>query len=185
MGDALSYTLVPVGGHTPRHLTDLAIYFARTEASPPVLMVVDVVFPGWAPFSRLALSPDIFQYVQTHERLLNDFDLGDDGIFVAGHLSRLGNRDDIALNYELTSAVLDAAGVALSEVFPDPVGTGFGDPTHPGYNNVWNFFDDYLARVRQHCARAVVAEFGCKMAGVDVFADSFCDVAQSYLRIDF
>ena len=56
-----------------------------------VLMVVDIVFPGWAPFADLALAEDVPGFVVAHDQILAyDFDT-----FVGGHLTRLGTRKDV------------------------------------------------------------------------------------------
>lgn len=56
-----------------------------------VLMLVDVIFPGWVPFAYLAVSTDIRGRVTAHDRALSySFDT-----LVGGHLTRLGTRDDV------------------------------------------------------------------------------------------
>ncbi|KAH8896569.1 Metallo-hydrolase/oxidoreductase, partial [Thozetella sp. PMI_491] len=56
-----------------------------------VLMLVDVVFPGWAPFAYLAQAQDIPGFIEAHDQILEyDFDH-----FVGGHLTRSGNRTDV------------------------------------------------------------------------------------------
>jgi hypothetical protein len=37
-------------------------------------MLVDVIFPGWVPFSNLALSADVPGFIKAHEQVLaHDF----------------------------------------------------------------------------------------------------------------
>ena len=56
-----------------------------------VLMVVDIVFPGWVPFVDLALAEDVPGFVAAHDQILEyDFDT-----FIGGHLTRLGTREDV------------------------------------------------------------------------------------------
>ena len=56
-----------------------------------VLMVVDIVFPGWVPFVDLALAEDVPGFVAAHDQILAyDFDT-----FIGGHLTRLGTREDV------------------------------------------------------------------------------------------
>lgn len=56
-----------------------------------LLMLVDVIFPGWAPFNDLALAQDVPKFLEAHDLVLGfDFD-----IFLGGHLNRLGDRADV------------------------------------------------------------------------------------------
>ena len=71
---------------------NLFAYHAATKT----LMVVDIVYPGWVPFRRLALSNDIAGWISGHDAVMSfDFDT-----LVGGHLTRLGDRDDAVLAKE-------------------------------------------------------------------------------------
>lgn len=77
-----------------------------------VLMLVDVIFPGWAPFNNLALAEDVPAYIQAYDRTL-DFDFD---VFIGGHLNRLGTRADVA---ESRLYIQDIKANALA-TFSDP-----------------------------------------------------------------
>lgn len=63
-----------------------------------ILMVVDVIFPGWVPFRRLAVSEDIAGWIRRPDIALTfDFD-----VLVAGHNTRLGNRNDVLIQKPAT-----------------------------------------------------------------------------------
>lgn len=54
-----------------------------------VLMLVDVVYPGWMPYKNLGIAEDVPGYIQSHhDALAYDFD-----VLVAGHVDRLGTRE--------------------------------------------------------------------------------------------
>jgi len=56
-------------------------------------MVVDVIFPGWMPFRRLALAQDVPGYFAMVEKIKAvDFTT-----LVSGHVARSGTRDDVEL----------------------------------------------------------------------------------------
>jgi glyoxylase-like metal-dependent hydrolase (beta-lactamase superfamily II) len=57
-----------------------------------VLMLVDIIFPGWIPFPYLAIAKDTTGFIKAHDIALNNYDF--DAI-VAGHLTRLGTRNDV------------------------------------------------------------------------------------------
>jgi glyoxylase-like metal-dependent hydrolase (beta-lactamase superfamily II) len=58
----VGYSVTQTGGHTSGK--DLIIFVERKGDSPPIMMVVDVVFPGWAPFFDFAIATDVFQYLK-------------------------------------------------------------------------------------------------------------------------
>jgi hypothetical protein len=66
------------------------------------LMLVDVIFPGWVPFVYLALAEDVYGYVQARDITLNNYDFDN---LVAGHLTRLGTREDVQIQREFMADV--------------------------------------------------------------------------------
>jgi hypothetical protein len=51
---------------------------------------VDVIVPGWVPFTRLGVATNVL-FLQAHEQALAyDFDT-----LIAGHLTRLGTHNDV------------------------------------------------------------------------------------------
>ncbi len=74
-------------------------------------MLVDVIFPGWSPFSDLALAEDVPKFFEAHDLALSfDFDT-----FVGGHLNRLGGRQDVALAQQYIEDLRANATAALSD----------------------------------------------------------------------
>ena len=70
-------------------------YLETSSSIPPhqkVLMLVDVIFPGWIPFPYLAVANDVTGFIKAHDIALNRYDFD---TFVGGHLTRLGTRDDV------------------------------------------------------------------------------------------
>ena len=61
-----------------------------------VLMLVDIVFPGWVPFKELAIAEDVPGFISAHDQALDyPFDT-----LVAGHVSRLGTPNDVLIQKE-------------------------------------------------------------------------------------
>ncbi len=67
-------------------------------------MSVDVVFPGWPPFSELAQSDDIPGWVNAHDQILA-FDFK---AYIGGHLNRHGDRKDVETQKEYVSDLFAA-----------------------------------------------------------------------------
>jgi glyoxylase-like metal-dependent hydrolase (beta-lactamase superfamily II) len=79
-----------------------------------VLMVVDIVFPGWMPWRRFALAQDIPAYfAQVEEIGKMDWDT-----FVGGHVARTGTHADVDLQFEFINDVKQAAAAALASNKP-------------------------------------------------------------------
>lgn len=173
--------ILPMGGHTG---DDLAIFLPRRGLEPGVLHHVDVVFPGWAPFRNLALARDLRDFIAVHHRLLDlDWD-----ILAAGHLTRLGSRQDVVTSLSFVTDLLKAAADGVAAVGPRQMAAaGLGrlmDPSADEYGNVWWGFLDVGRRLpTDRCVRAMLDRWGCRLAGVDVTIreNCFSAVTHEYL----
>jgi len=77
--------------------------------SQKVAMVVDLVRPGITPYMAFARTPDIDQYLQTHDTLQEyDFD-----VLVSGHTQILATKEHLATNKQFTLDVMENARIAL------------------------------------------------------------------------
>ncbi|MER5513862.1 MBL fold metallo-hydrolase [Streptomyces sp. NPDC002763] len=139
-----------------------------------VLMLVDVVFPGWVPFAYLAESQNIAGYLQAPAQALRyDFET-----FVGGHLTRLGSREDIVLHQQYTTDLMTQAAAAISTFDVNQV-YGEVDPTNP-----WAVFNAYLSGVATQTAEAVTPDWVDRLGGADVYTWSNAYAAVESLRID-
>lgn len=154
-------------GHEPGNLF---IYAPEQRA----LMVVDVVFPGWMPFRRLALAQDIpglFAQLEDIRRI--DFDT-----LVSGHVARTGTKADVELQIEFMNDLKAAAGRALQSTRP-------GDELNPAdAGNPWAYFDNYIDRVALQCVNALTPTWSTRLAAFDVFIWDQCYAMEQSLRID-
>ena len=99
-----------------------------------VLMLVDVVFPGWVPFAYLAESQNIPGWLEAPAQALGyPFHT-----FVGGHLTRLGTRDDVAVQQEYIADLKAAAADAISTFNVETVYESV-DTANP-----WAIFRGYL-----------------------------------------
>src|SRR5215216_7023232 len=78
-----------------------------------VLMLVDIIFPGWIPFPYLAIAKDTAGFIKAHDIALNNYDFD---TIVAGHLTRLGTRNDVIVQKEFISDLEKAAGKSNNEI---------------------------------------------------------------------
>jgi len=75
-----------------------------------VLMVVDVIVPGWVPYAELSLSTDVPGYIAAHDQILAyDF-----VHYVGGHPGRSGNRSDVERQKEYVHDLFANCQEALS-----------------------------------------------------------------------
>jgi glyoxylase-like metal-dependent hydrolase (beta-lactamase superfamily II) len=106
-----------------------------------VLMLVDVVFPGWTPFRDLAEAENTPAYMRAHDQILEyDFDT-----FIGGHVGRLGTRSDVETQREYMIDMATNAATALQTVDFNAVAGELMT------NNLWLMFDTYLDQVAQMC----------------------------------
>ncbi len=139
-----------------------------------VLMLVDVIFPGWVPFAELALAEDIPGFYAAHDDVLSyDFD-----VFVGGHLTHTGTREDVEIQQEFILDLRENAATALQTV-------DFGAiAAETGFEDQWLLFDTYLDAIAQHCTDATLADWADRLDGAESFTYSHCWVVMESLRID-
>ena len=141
-----------------------------------VLMLVDVVWPGWSPFAELGYAQDIPGFINYHDYALSfDFET-----FIGGHLGRAGTREDVEVSKQFVTDLRDNALEALRTVDPFEVAQAQGVPL----DNPWAIFGAYLEEVSNRCAAAITEGWGERLAAVDVFSQSNCDAIVLSVRID-
>lgn len=182
VGDALEVRLKVLRGHTRG---DLLVHIpAAGEGQPGVAMLVDVVFPGWSPFSSFALAEDVRDYLEVHRELLqHDFE-----VFVGGH-PQLGRRRDVHRNMRFIKDVVQAAAESSRELTGEQLGEAgigrVGDPEAVEYGNLWFAFLGVFRRLEvAGCYRKVIEKWGCKLAGLDFTLESHCFAAVEFNLLD-
>lgn len=139
-----------------------------------VLMLVDVIFPGWIPFKDLALAEDVRAFVRAHDQVLAyDFTH-----LVAGHLFRLGTRADVVTQKEYVMAIETNALAALQSV------DFMAIASRVGFENPWLLFDTYFNAVAEECARQTTDAWTGRLGAADVWTQGHCMAMVASLRID-
>ena len=139
-----------------------------------VLMLVDVVFPGWTPFKDLAMAQDVPEFLAAHDKILEyDFDT-----YIGGHLTRLGTMEDVQTQKEYFQNIQDSAAKANQEVSFMEIGQ------EVGFSNPWLVFQIYADTITQQCTDEVVPKWIDRLGGVDLFTYDHCWKISESQRID-
>ena len=139
-----------------------------------VLMLIDVIFPGWTPFKDLAMAQDVPEFLAAHDKVLEyDFDT-----LVAGHLTRLGTPEDVRIQKEYFQDIQTSAAKANQEVSFMAIGQ------EVGFSNPWLVFQIYADTITQQCADEVVPKWIDRLGGVDLFTYDHCWKISESQRID-
>jgi glyoxylase-like metal-dependent hydrolase (beta-lactamase superfamily II) len=153
-----------------------------------VLMLVDIVFPGWVPFGYLGEAQDVPGYIKAHDQILSyNFDH-----FVGGHLTRSGTRQDVIIQKEYVEdlRVNCATALALSGSPPNatnPISADVLVPEVSAINpgNPWATFKIYLEDLANYCADATNKKWLGRLGGADVYGFENAYQMVESLRIDF
>lgn len=147
---------------------NIFIYAPRQK----VLMLVDVVFPGWMPWRRLVEAEDVpgFYAAVAHVKTF-DFDT-----LVSGHVSRAGTRADVELQSEFMADLKLAGARALRNTEPRE-GLAASDLANP-----YAVFDSYLDRAAIGCVNELTPKWASKLAGFDVFIWDQCFAIQASIQ---
>jgi hypothetical protein len=138
-------------------------------------MLVDVIFPGWVPFKQLAFSQDIPGWIAAHEQTLAyPFQT-----LVAGHMGRLGAREDVEVQRAYVADLRANAEAAMAEVDMMAIAQ------EVGFDNPWALFAALVDAETRVGTERTLAVWRGKLGGADVFtADNVMKMISS-LRIDY
>jgi glyoxylase-like metal-dependent hydrolase (beta-lactamase superfamily II) len=157
--------------HSPGNIS---IYAPKQK----VLMMIDIVFPGWAPFPDLALAESVDGFIKAHDVILGyNFDH-----FIGGHLTRHGTRADVETQKEYISDILKASWNANAAM--DPGAAGAQTAERGGQGNPWAFVSILFDNVARQCADEVENKWTGRLGGVDIFTFDHCWKVTEHQRID-
>ena len=159
--------------HGNNHMGGNTFIYAPNQK---VLMLVDVIFPGWVPFPYLAVSKDIAGYIETHDIVLNNYDFEK---FVGGHLTRLGTVDDVIVQKEFISDLKEAASNANRVVSLNDIAQQVGS-----FDNPWLIFSEYINAVNEKCEKDMLEKWENKLGGAREVMLTHCFTMTEEERID-
>ena len=141
-----------------------------------VLMLVDIIFPGWIPFPYLAIAKDTAGFIKAHDIALNNYDFD---TIVAGHLTRLGTRNDVIIQKEFVSDLEKAAATANQEVLFSKIASQVGR-----FDNPWAIFSKYIDSINQNCVKNMLPKWENRIAGAQLFMSTHCFTMSESGRVD-
>jgi glyoxylase-like metal-dependent hydrolase (beta-lactamase superfamily II) len=141
-----------------------------------VLMLVDVVYPGWIPYKNLGVAEDIPGYIQAHHDALGyDFDT-----FVAGRVDRLGTRADVETSLEFVN---DLKSTVIGEMgklsFPNYLRQN-SSPKHR-----WGRHNDYEFALVDTCYSQLLPRWNSRLRGADSYLRDDCWAMLESLEVQF
>ena len=143
-----------------------------------VLMLVDIIFPGWVPFPYLAIAKDIAGFIKAHDIALNNYDFD---TIVAGHLTRLGTRNDVVIQKEFVSDLEKAAGKANQEIPFSKIASQVGRSVD---NNPWLIFSKYIDAINENCINSMLPKWVNRLGGAQQFMSTHCFSMAESGRVD-
>ncbi|KAJ7051859.1 beta-lactamase-like protein [Mycena amicta] len=162
--------------HGPNHTPGNLFMYAPAQR---VALLIDVIFPGWAPFAQLGISDFIPGWTAAHDVLLTfDFD-----VFVAGHVGRLGTKKDVLLSKKYIQDLHASCASAINGGFD--VSTALGPTIAANPGNAWAEFKAYFRVAAQLCADNSTERWLGVLAAVDVFAFENAYRMVEALRVEY
>lgn len=148
----------------PNHSVDNSFIFAPAQK---VLMLVDVVYPGWMPYKNLGVAVDIPGFVASHAQAMEyDFEL-----LVAGHVSRPGTREDVLVQMALLRDLEQAAQQAYDQLsFP-----AFLAKAAPASGRTaWELHNEYEQALVSMMERTLLPRWTGRLRGVEAYLRDNC-----------
>ncbi len=101
----------------------------NTAPNQKVLMVVDIIFPGWMHFKDLAMAQFVPEFLESHKKILEyEFDT-----LVGRHLTRSGTAEDVQIQQEYFEDIQTSAAKVNQEIFFVAIGQEVGFETMVGF----------------------------------------------------
>ncbi|WP_158085581.1 MBL fold metallo-hydrolase [Henriciella aquimarina] len=143
--------------------TDVIIHLPEQR----FLMAVDTITPGEAPFMNFAATSNLDGYMESFETFLAyDFEH-----FLSGHVSVLGNRQDVETARDYAFDVRDT----VSELWPSFMERFAANMETTEFQNGNLAYRMTMEQVRDACARQIIDRWSGTLSVVDLWADSHCE----------
>lgn len=154
---------------------DLFVYVPDAK----FLMAIDTLAPGYVPFSGFDLTSNFHEYRKVFSDILAyDFD-----VFVGGHLTALGTREDVEMTEAYTTDVYETVKrihdtTDLMAVMAETAKVA------GSWDNKYLLFKAFLDKIVAQATAEIEARWIDKLAGVDVWTDTHVRAALIYVRWD-
>ena len=155
---------------------DLFIYVPSAK----FLMAIDCVTDGYAPFQGFDITTNFHEYMKVFDELLAyKFD-----IFVGGHLTSTGNRQDVEITKEFTMDVYNTVKRIHNGMNLNYVAETSDAVKVVGPDNEFLLFKVFLDKVTYESVKELQPRWINRLAGVDVWLESHVRTALIYVRWD-
>ena len=147
---------------------NIFIYAPRQK----VLMLVDVVYPGYMPYKNLGLAEDVQGYIRAHADALS-FAFT---TLVAGHVTRLGTRDDVTTAAAfLEDLHATCAQLLASQAFPAYLQSGAARRlAETEARSKWDLHNEYELDLASRCTAALKPRWRGRLADTDTYLRDNC-----------
>ncbi|MEO0917159.1 MAG: MBL fold metallo-hydrolase [Pseudomonadota bacterium] len=133
----------------------------------PFLMAIDTITPGEAPFMNFGGTADLEGYMASFETFLSyDFEH-----FLSGHVSVLGNRQDVETARDYAHDVRDT----VFQMWPGFLDRFMGNMELTEFQHGNLAYRITMEQVRDECAEQIIGRWEGKLSVVDLWADSHCE----------
>ena len=151
---------------------NIFIYAPRQK----VLMLVDVVYPGWMPYKNLGIAEDVPGYIQAHHDALSyDFDT-----LVAGHVDHLGTRKDVETSLEFVNELKNIMNSEMRSLdFPSYLQAN-ASPKHR-----WDRHNDYEQELGSRCYAQLYPKWSKLLRGTETYLKDNCWAMLESLAVQF
>ncbi|MFS4418514.1 MBL fold metallo-hydrolase [Maribacter sp. 2307ULW6-5] len=158
--------------HGKNHMDGNIFVYAPKQK---VLMLVDIIFPGWVPFKNLGIAEDVPAYMKAHDIALDyDFET-----FVAGHVTRLGNREDVEVSKAFVTDLKNTCQQAFGKV------DFMESAQETGFEDKWMMYNTYFEKVVDVATKEMHGKWMGKLGGLDTYLrDDVWKMCES-LSVDF
>jgi uncharacterized protein DUF4287/uncharacterized protein DUF5655 len=128
-----------------------------------VLMLVDVIVPGWVPFHALGGATDVAGYLSAHDAAVGyDF-----ATLVAGHLTRTGTMHDVHVARQYLNEVRDDCTRARQAVSASAIAAAAGE-------DKWELASSLFNRLAATAAAELIPRWADRLGGTAAFTQSHC-----------
>jgi glyoxylase-like metal-dependent hydrolase (beta-lactamase superfamily II) len=153
---------------------DLLIYLTKKK----ILMAVDTLAPGYVPFLDFDLTRNMHEYLKVFDELLAyDFD-----VLVTGHLTSLGNRQDVIDTKNYTMDVYETVKRIHNSADQSKMAMDIVNQFGP--ENKFLIFDRIIEPIIEQSYQEIKPRWIDKLAGVDIYGRSHARAMLIYVRWD-
>jgi len=141
-------------------------------------MAVDTLAPGYVPFMNFDLTTNMHEYLKLFDELLAyDFD-----VLVTGHLTSLGNRQDVIDTKNYAMDVYQTVKRIHNSADQNKMAMDIVEEYGP--DNKFLIFDRIIQPIVDRSYEEIKARWIDKLAGVDIYGRSHCLAMLIYVRWD-